>query len=80
MSEDVLRIEKLENGFEVEVYDEKIAEANRKPKNVSYESPWKAYAFSTKEEVVAFVSKELDKLPKSTQEEFDGAATAAFKE
>lgn len=80
MSEDVLRVEKLENGYEVEIYDQKIADANNKPKNSKYESPWKAYAFSTSAEVVKFVSKHLDGLPKSGQDEFNDAAAEAFKE
>lgn len=79
MSDTVLRVEKLENGFEVEIYDEKIAEKNNKPKS-SYESPWKAYAFTTAAEVVKFVSKHLDGLPKSPQDEFNDAASEAFKE
>ena len=29
----ILRIEKLENGYEVEVYDQATADENRKPKN-----------------------------------------------
>lgn len=79
MGEDVLRIEKLENGYEVEVRDPKIDAANQKPK-ADWKSPWKAYAFSTSGEVVAFVSKHLDSLPKSSQDEFNDAAATAFAE
>lgn len=79
MSETVLRVEKLENGFEVEILDAKIQAANQKPKS-NYESPWKAYAFTTAAEVVKFVGKHLDGLPKSSQDEFNDAAAEAFKE
>lgn len=77
MGETVLRVEKLENGFEVEIYDEKISKANEKPK-ANYTSPWKAYAFTTSAEVVKFVEKHLDGLPKSPQDEFNNAAAEAF--
>jgi len=76
MSEDVLRIEKLENGYEVEVCDPDIVENNAKPKS-QWKSPWKAYAFSTDKEVIAFVTKQLAALPKSDQDEFNSAASEA---
>lgn len=76
MSEEVLRIEKLENGYEVEVCDPDIKKANAKPKT-EWKSPWKAYAFSTDKEVIAFVTKHLASLPKSAQDEFNSAASEA---
>jgi len=81
MSDDcVLRIEKLENGYEVEIVDPKIQEENAKPKS-SWQDPWKGYAFSTKEEVVAFVTEHLDKLkPKpSDDDEYASAFNQAAK-
>lgn len=57
----VLRIEKLENGYEVEICDPKVMEKNNKPKS-NYESPWKGYAFTTAEEVKTFVGEHLDSL------------------
>lgn len=79
-----VRIEKLENGFEVEVRDTKIEEANRKPSKkgevTPWKDPWKAYAFSTSQEVVEFIGKHLNSLPKSPQEEFNDAAAEAFKD
>lgn len=57
----VLRIEKLENGYEVEICDPKVIENNRKPKT-EYKDPWKGYAFTTAEEVKAFVGQHLDSL------------------
>lgn len=79
MGDTVLRVEKLENGFEVEILDPKVEAKNQKSKT-GYESPWKAYAFTTAAEVVKFVEKHLDTLPKSDQTEFDEAAKEAFKE
>lgn len=72
---DNITIEKLENGFEVECLDEKIAEENDKGKH--YKNPYKKYAYSTKEEVIAFITAKLDKLSKrGAKAEYD----AAFKE
>lgn len=79
MDDSVLRIERMENGFEVEIYDQKVAAANAKPKS-SYESPWKSYAFTTAGDVVKFVTKHLNTLPKSASDEFNEAAAEAFKE
>lgn len=84
MGEYVLKIEKLENGYEVEVKDQKQEELNNKPTKkggpVEYKSPWKAYAFSTDKEVVAFIKRHLASLPKSSHDEFNDAAAEAFKE
>lgn len=77
MSDDILKIEKLENGFTVEVRDPKIDEANQKPK-ANWKSPWKEYAFSTSKEVIAFVTSHLGSLPKSAGDEFNDAAEEAF--
>ncbi len=81
MGDSVLRIEKLENGYEVEVCDPKIMEANKKPKS-SYESPWKGYAFTTAEEVKNFVGEHLDSLkpPPDADEEYGSAFNAATAE
>jgi hypothetical protein len=74
--EDVIRIEALENGFEVECLDPKIVEENAKPKS-SWRDPYKGYAFSTAEEVTKFVGEKLKNMkPKSK----DGGYAAAFKE
>lgn len=84
MGEYVLKVEKLENGYEVEVMDAKIKAENDKPSKKgalgTYKSPWKAYAFSTDKEVIAFVAKHLASLPKSSEDEFNDAADEAFKE
>jgi hypothetical protein len=72
MSDDIVRIEKLENGYEVEVCSPKISKANASAKpTVVYQSPWKGYAFTTKEEVITFLTKVLDKLsPEVEDDEF----------
>ena len=74
MSDTILRVEKLENGYTVEVCDEKVMANNRKPKS-NYEDPWKEYAFEDAAGVVAFVTAHLDKLkpPPGPGEEYDDA-------
>ena len=71
MSDCVLKIEKLENGYEVSVIDESIVKENENSKN-GYKDPWKEYAFATVEEVKDFVGKNLDKLkpPPDSETEF----------
>lgn len=61
MSDCVLKVEKLENGYEVEVCDPVISAANDNPK-ATWRDPWKGYAFKTEKEVVTFVSKILSTL------------------
>lgn len=79
MSDCVLRIEKLENGYTVEIKDEAVDKANEKagPKT-PWKDPWKEYAFSTSGEVLNFVKKHLASLPKSPQDEFNDEAAEAF--
>ena len=80
--EDVARIEKLENGYEVEICDPKIVAENAKPKSM-YKSPWLGYAFTTKEEVIAFLAKHLDSLkppPDADTEYGEGFKSAAAEE
>lgn len=61
MSDCVLRVDKLANGYTVEVCDPKIAASNRNSK-VPYKNPWREYAFSSEKEVLAFITKVLPKL------------------
>ena len=63
MSDDcIVRIEKLTNGYEVEIRDQKAAEKNKtKSEPYRYVDPWKSFAFKTEAEVVAFLSKNLSK-------------------
>ncbi len=83
MSECVLRVEKLENGYEVEVCDEKIMASNEKPKS-TWQDPWKGYAFKTAKDAVAFIGEHLDSLkpPPDAETEYGTAfkqATAKDK-
>jgi hypothetical protein len=61
MSETVLKIEKLANGYTVEVPDAKVQKANRNPK-VPYQDPWKEYVFPDATKAAAFVAKVLGSL------------------
>lgn len=81
MGEYVLKIEKLENGFEVEICDEKIMAANQKPKT-AWKDPWKGYAFENVEGVVEFVKKTLGTLkpPPNAEAEYGKAFEEASKE
>lgn len=83
MSDTLLKIEKMENGFEVEICDPDIMEQNEKnSKNAQWKDPWKSYAFGTVEEVTAFVQKHLGKLkpPPSADAEYASAFKSATKE
>jgi hypothetical protein len=75
--EDFIRVEKLENGFEVECLDPAIQAANEKSKSMAYRDPYKAYAFSTAEEVVKFIGEKLGSMKAKSK---DGGYAAAFKE
>ncbi len=56
------KIERLANGFEVEMTDPAIVKANRTSgPNRSWRSPEVSYAFKTVGEVVKFLEKNLDK-------------------
>jgi len=61
MSETVCKIEKLTNGFTVEIPDAAQQKKNKNPKT-PYVDPWKEYAFATTAEVAAFITKHLDSL------------------
>lgn len=71
MSENILRIGKLENGYEVEVCDPAIMAENEKPKS-SWKDPWKSYGFKNSEEVKNFVGEHLDTLkpPPDAEKEY----------
>ena len=62
MSDCVLKVEKLENGYTVEIIDPEIQKANDDPKSKQWKDPWKEYAFTTAEEVKNFVGEQLDSL------------------
>jgi hypothetical protein len=74
----VLKIEKMENGFQVNVIDEDIVANNQKPKS-SYKSPWKSYGFNDVAAVVEFITKKLSTLkkPPKADAEYAGAFAEA---
>ena len=80
MSESILRIEKLENGYTVSISDPKIQEKNRTSKG-PWQDPEKEYAFKDAKEVADFVAKNLDSLepPMSDEEVYKEAFGDAAK-
>lgn len=77
----ILKVEKAENGYEVEVCDSKIMESNEKPKS-EYKDPYKSYVFKTAEEVKNFIGEHLDSLkpPPDADTEYASAFDEASKE
>jgi hypothetical protein len=61
MSEYVAKIEKMVNGYTVEIRDPKIEAANRSP-TTPWKNPWKEYVFANSDEVIAFLTKVLGKI------------------
>lgn len=64
MGECVIKIERLSNGWEVEMTDPEIVKQNQKISS-NKPTPWKdpkvSYAFKTKDEVTKFISANLEK-------------------
>lgn len=77
MSTCTIRIERLANGYEVEITDPAIAKANSSAKVGAWRDPNIGYAFKTSKEVMAFLSKNLEKaLPQDDYTtSFDKAAS-----
>ena len=78
MSECVARIERLTNGFEVEVCDPELLAQNRDAKK-PYRNPWKSYAFTGEDEVIAFLKKVLPSL-KPADDDMATSFSRALKE
>jgi hypothetical protein len=76
MSDCIARIEKMANGYEVEIRDPKIAAENVKPRS-SWQDPMRSYAFKNAEEVGTFLTSILDKLAPIEEDEFAAAFKAA---
>lgn len=76
-----VRIERLRNGYEVEMCDPEIEKQNRSSKG-SYKDPMVGFAFSTLGEVLDFLKKNLDKaMPKNDYSTtFDVAAKGEMDE
>lgn len=63
MGDCICRIERLENGYEVELFDPETEKENSK--NKTYRSPYKSYAFETTEAVLKFLKENLEKSKKT---------------
>lgn len=62
MGEYCCSIERLANGYEVEITDPKIVKENRSSSpNRPWRNPKKSYGFKTVEEVLTFLKANLDK-------------------
>ena len=82
MTDYVCKIERLANGFEVEISDPKIVAQNNKRNDSKGYTPWKdpmvGYSFKSVAEVCAFLEKNLEKaLP---ADEFGNSFDAAVSE
>lgn len=80
--DDIVRIEKLENGYEVEVLDPETAAKNAKPSG-GWQDPYKAYAFDDIEKLLTFLREVLPKIEVATSKDTYAAefkkATASSK-
>jgi hypothetical protein len=56
-----MRVEKLTNGFTVEIPDAKAQKNNKDPKK-PYVDPWKEYGFATADEALAFIKQHFSTL------------------
>lgn len=86
---EVLKVCRLENGFEVEVYEPSPPKKESKEEVKArmdgccghvpspYEEPWKSYAFETVETTLAFIST---KLPLARRKGADDEYQDTFKE
>lgn len=77
---EIVKICRLVNGYEVEIYDP--PKEQPKPKKdmhtaMPYSPPWKAYAFSTEQEVFKFLK---DKMPSLRRKSADDEYADSFKE
>lgn len=65
MSDYVVKIERLANGYEVEMSDPEIIKNNQKPTKSGSMGAWKdpkvSYAFKSVDEVIKFLKTNLDK-------------------
>lgn len=77
MGDYICRIERLENGYEVELFDLETEKENSKSK--TYRNPYKSYAFESTEAVLEFLKENLEKSKKSDDygDAFKKAASTA---
>ena len=78
---EIVKICRLVNGYEVEIYDPpKEQPKAKKDMHMSYSPPWKAFAFSTEQEVLKFLKERMGGLRrKSADEEYEESFKAATK-
>lgn len=76
MSESTVKIERLANGYEICFTDPDIVAANSK--SMTYKNPKVEFVFKTSDEVIEFLTKNLQKL--APAESFDSAFMKAIKE
>lgn len=77
MPRPIARIERAQNGYEVEMCDPKIKAQNEKSEG-SYKDPYVSYVFTSAEEVTAFLEKNLSKA--TPMDEYDTSFEEAVKE
>lgn len=73
-----IKIERAQNGFEVELEDPEIVKANDESEG-RYRDPYVCYVFKTKQEVFDFLDKVIDKLD-ADEENDESEYTSAFDE
>jgi len=76
MTEPVCKIARAENGFEVEVYDPKLAARNAKG-GMPWNEPYKCYVFENVDDVLKYLKDKLNNLP--PMDEYDTAFKKASK-
>ncbi len=75
------KIERMANGYEVEISDPKIVERNRDPKVAGWRDPKVCYGFKTVDEVLTFLKNNLDKaLPAEDYETTFNVAVAKSRD
>lgn len=74
---EMIRVSRLENGLEVEIYEPAPRKKSQDKKDsccpsVTYNDPWKAYAFESDESALEFIAEKLPGLRrKSDKDEFN---------
>jgi len=67
MSDDIARIERLENGWEVTCYEPPPPQKKGAP--YRYQEPWKSYGFADVNKAIAFLKDKLPALSRKSPEE-----------
>lgn len=75
MTQDVVRICRLENGWEVECYEPRPEPKKGTPYH--YQEPWKSYGFADVNKALAFLK---DKLPALTRKSPEEEYASGFKD